>query len=328
MNYVEFINDINKEVLPIYIFYGNEKYLQDEAIKKLKNKLLNKNTEEMNYTIINDANDENIIDAFETLPFMSEHRLTIVRDDDILRKLSDNIIDKIIDRLQENNNKSCVVLIFDEKIDLRKKFFKAVNKIGDIVNFESIKYTEAINYVGYFVRRHGKSIKRQVAEYIVRNCGADLNTILNEVNKLVAYSDKNVISLNDANAIVSNNINESIFKMVKYIGTKNESMAIYSLNKIILSGENSIVILSMIIRQFRMILKAKYYLKKTNNTNDLLKLLKIPNFALKDIIEQCNYFSDIDILNAYNACVKCDKDLKSGHDGKIILESLLRKLCN
>ncbi|MDI3310474.1 MAG: DNA polymerase III subunit delta [Thermoanaerobacterium sp.] len=328
VNYKEFLEIINKGFLPAYVFYGEERFLIDEAIKKLKNKLIAEGTEIMNYSIIEDANDKNIIDSLETLPFMSEHRFVLIKDDDVLKKINDNTVDAMIKRIESGNTNNCIAFVFKDKIDTRKRMFKAIGKYGAIVNFEHLKFDEAVNYVGFFVRSYGKVIKKPVAEYIVKSVGVDLYTLLNEVKKIVSYSDGKEILIDDVKDVISSSTDENVFKLVNAIGLRQEKTAIYILNKMILNEENPIGILAMIARQFRILIKAKYLLMKKIDKKELQQSLGIPYFSINDIIQQSRCFKERDLLNAYKLCVKCDKELKSSYDGSLALESLIRKLCN
>lgn len=128
--------------------------------------------------------------------------------------------------------------------------------------------------------------------------------------------------------LISSNISESVFRLVNAIGLKQESTAIYVLNKMIANAENPIGILAMIGRQFRILLKAKYFLKQNLDRKELQLRLGIPYFSINDIIEQSKRFEEDDLIDAYELCVKCDRELKLSYDGNVVLESLIRKLCN
>ncbi|MDI6603585.1 MAG: DNA polymerase III subunit delta [Thermoanaerobacteraceae bacterium] len=327
MNYTDFINSLKSKILPVYVFYGEEKFLLDDAYKKLKNILLNGIADEMNCLMIEEANLDNIIDACETLPFMSQHKLVVVKDQDMFKRLDDRSIKKLIDYIGNKNNDNILLFMFGDTIDMRKKFFKTIEKYGIIVNFERVKYKEAVNYTGYFIRKYGKTIKKPLAEFIVKNCGTDLYRIFNEVNKIIAYSENDEVSEKDIKAVVCVDLHENIFNLVNSIGLKKEAEAIYLLNRMINNGESGIVILSMIIRQFRNILKVVYLMQKNIDKKEYAARLSIHSFAVKDILIQSKMFSFKELIAAYDKCLLCDKALKSGHDARLSLENLIRKLC-
>ncbi len=78
MDYKDFIKRIGTNKLrPVYLFTGDEEYLILDVIERLKKEYIEDNFEALNY--INIASKENsfdsILNACETLPFMSEKKL-------------------------------------------------------------------------------------------------------------------------------------------------------------------------------------------------------------------------------------------------------------
>ena len=89
MSYNKIINSIKKnEIKNVYLFYGEETYLIDDILKRLKGKLVDPNFEQFNFVLIEDkeVNYEKIIDACETLPFMAEKKLVYLNGLDIFKK--------------------------------------------------------------------------------------------------------------------------------------------------------------------------------------------------------------------------------------------------
>src|SRR5690606_4085939 len=86
--YKEIMDCIKKnEIKNLYLFYGEEIYLIDSVLEKLKARLVEPNFEQLNFTIIEakEASYEKIIDACETLPFMAEKKLVYVKGLDIFQ---------------------------------------------------------------------------------------------------------------------------------------------------------------------------------------------------------------------------------------------------
>ncbi|HAE91727.1 MAG TPA: DNA polymerase III subunit delta, partial [Tissierella sp.] len=83
MNYSEFMKSINKEsLLSVYLFVGAEEYLMNEAIESLKERYIDESLEALNYMIIDgkEMKFDNILNACETLPFMSSKKLVVIKD--------------------------------------------------------------------------------------------------------------------------------------------------------------------------------------------------------------------------------------------------------
>ena len=83
MTYQDFTVNINKGRLKtLYLFYGEEDYLIDHTLKLLKDKYIDNSFETLNYQILEgkDIQFEDIHNACETLPFMSDKKIVVVKD--------------------------------------------------------------------------------------------------------------------------------------------------------------------------------------------------------------------------------------------------------
>src|SRR5690606_34931327 len=82
MRFEDFIKDMREDkIKSVYLFYGEEDYLIDYSIKSLKEKYVNEGLETLNYIVLDGDNIEinHIYDACETLPFMSEKKVVIIK---------------------------------------------------------------------------------------------------------------------------------------------------------------------------------------------------------------------------------------------------------
>ena len=71
----------NGEIHEVYFFYGEEKLLQDRALKALEKQILPDGLEEFNKDVISgaDTSPKQIAELAMNLPFMAERRLLIVQ---------------------------------------------------------------------------------------------------------------------------------------------------------------------------------------------------------------------------------------------------------
>ena len=69
----------------VYLFYGPEAYIRKSAVAALKKKLLLPGFESMNCSVLNNPEAQQIIEHCETLPMLSDYRLTIVQDLSLLQ---------------------------------------------------------------------------------------------------------------------------------------------------------------------------------------------------------------------------------------------------
>ena len=135
------VNQLEKELKEgilssIYLLYGKETYLLENALKKIK-KLFGNLVDGLNYIKIDNTNLDNLIPELQTPSFGFEKKLIIVKDTDLLKKQSKKkaqiIIEKIekisnyitenIDNIREQN-----ILIFIEDDVDKNKLYKEIEK--------------------------------------------------------------------------------------------------------------------------------------------------------------------------------------------------------
>ena len=135
MTWKEFYAQIKTgDLQSVYLFSGPEEYLKREALGALAKSLLPPGLEQLNETALEGASALEIIDAAETLPFMCERRMVVVRDwAPLLGGKSRSEEDEAARMLEwlKNPPASCVlVFLMRGEPDGRKKLTTALKKYG------------------------------------------------------------------------------------------------------------------------------------------------------------------------------------------------------
>lgn len=336
MNYREFVESIKKgQIAPLYLFYGEERFLLLDAVKRLKARLLVPEFEDMNYIVIERENPEEYVEAIiencETLPFFSNYKIVVVKnEEEQLSKIGDKELKRLTDYFKNRvlgNTSLVVVVVSGEKIDSRKKLYKFMEKEVAVVEFKKLTPEEAVNYAGYFLKKHGKKAAKKDVESLVKNIGTDLYSIVNELEKVIAYSEGETLDLEEAREVLSVTLQQNVFHLVNAIGMKKEKEAYRALYALLSKGEVPLIILTMIARQIRLIAKLKSLEGKAFDKKSIASYLGIPFFAVDDIVRQSKLFTREDLYKAYKECLRCDIALKSGTEPSFALENLIKKLC-
>ena len=96
MNYKDIINDIkNRNIKNTYLFYGKEYYLIENAIKEIKSSL-NDGMIDFNLDVIDgrETTLDQLISSIETLPFMDDRKIVILKDFELLKGKKKNFSDE------------------------------------------------------------------------------------------------------------------------------------------------------------------------------------------------------------------------------------------
>ena len=344
MGYRDILLDIEKDNLKsVYLLFGSEMYLKDKIIVKVKDKYIDKSFETLNYVNIDgkNASHDDIINACETLPFMSEKKIVIVEELPLFKanskESSSNKEDVISDYVINVSESTCLIFIVkEEKVDNRKKVIKNIKKVGRVIELERLKNEELDKWVIEEFKKHKKKINRNIVSYFLsglsyldRNTDKTLYDLENETNKVANYlGDREEVTKTDIDFTKPKSLENDIFKLIDYTSQKNTSMAIEMFNEMILSGEATQLVMHMIIRQMRLLLTSKLLNEKGYSMKVIGQKINVyHNFIIQKLLTQGRGFTEEELITGLKKCRDTDRDIKTGKiDAKLGMEMLIVEL--
>ena len=88
--------------------------------------------------------------------------------------------------------------------------------------------------------------------------------------------------------------------------------------------ESPLMVLSMIIRQFRMILQCKMLLEQGKLQNQIAQKMELRDFMVKQYIQQSKYFNAKQLREALEFCLQTDINIKTGKwESELAIELLI-----
>lgn len=297
----------------IYLIFGEEYYLKNIYEKKIIDSIVPKSVKMMNFDILEGKTVEvsRIKEICDTLPFMNEHRAVLIRNSQLFVEGRKAETEKITEYIKEIP-KTTILLFFEEKVDKRLKLFKEVKKFGDIFEFNNLNEKELCQWILKKFYENNKKISDATAIYLIRNIGDSMELLSNEINKLISYKEFEEITKQDIDEICTKSIESKIFDLVGAIGNKNIEKAMNVYKGLIFNKVSPFMILSMIARQFRIILQVKYLNKQGKSINNIAKELGLRDFVVKEALLQSNNFTNKVLLEAINECLEIDNKSKTG----------------
>ncbi|EOC99286.1 DNA polymerase III subunit delta [Caldisalinibacter kiritimatiensis] len=339
MSYKELLNDIKKDKLKkVYICFGKEIYLKNWAVSEIKNKYVDKSFETLNFVHLDgkETKVDDIINACETLPFMSSKKIVVVEDPLFLinsKAVSKQDEKQLVNYMNNLNDTTCLIFIVnDEKIDKRKKIFKQIKSIGAVIEFDRVKGDELNKWIAKTFKKNNKKISKNNINYFIHNSGyidsssdKTLYDLENEIVKICNYiGDRIEVNREDIDSILVKTLQNNIFKLVDCIGQKNTEDALSIFNEMILANEPVQLIFYMIARQFRLLLMAKLLEKKGYSVPNIAKKINTPNFVAKKVLTQSRNFSYKRLEEGLKKCLEIDENIKKGNiDSKLAIEILI-----
>lgn len=305
-----------------YLIYGVDKYLIDKEIDKIikKNKIDNNSI--IKYSLNEDSID-NILEDANTFNLFSDTKLIIVNDANIFASSNDILTDKIINYLNNYNNKSYLVFtLLSDKIDNRKKITKVMSDKGNIINLN--KKEVDTNYIISYLKENGYQINMSDARMILNKVGNNLFSINNELDKLMLFKlEDKVIDKNSIDLLINENIDSSLFALVDSITNKDKNKMLKLYHECLLESD-PIMIINMLANKYILLYQVKRLISDGYSDDKIAKELEVHPYPVKLARNMCYSYSVKEILDIILKLANLDKDIKLGNvNGEVGLEFLL-----
>ena len=300
-----------------YLFEGAEEYIKQQALKNLCARLLPEGLEQMNLTDLTDPAPDALIAAAETLPFLAEKRVVVVRECALLtagRKAEDEdraaALSDYIPRIPPT---ACVVFYVKGKADGRKKLYTLLKKQNAIVDFSPMNDAECADWCVRALRRMGKRLSGENAARLVFTVGRDAALLRQEMDKLCAYlGEREEIAAEDIDQICTRSTECTVFQMVDAQVAGNNDTAFALLGDMLRSGEDRVGILAMLLRQYRILYHMRCLMDERTPQASQAQLLGIPPFAVGRTQQQARRFDKARLRAAYDFLLDYEYRLKQG----------------
>jgi len=192
--------------MAVYLFWGQEEYLIEKEIKKLKNGLLDASFAAMGYKTFDNPPFSALLDALQGAPLMFGNTLSVINIDKYLTGTGISLDDKqleSIDYALKNLNSSLNIIFVckiardeNKKPDSRKKLYKIISKYSDVREFAQYRnYDKTLPAVIIsMAKEKDLTVSAGAASCIIEQLGTNLTLINSELEKLktAVYPEKTV----------------------------------------------------------------------------------------------------------------------------------------
>jgi len=315
-----------------YVFCGSDEQSIKETIKTIIDKNISKDFLDFNYVQLDGSTvDMNtIVNACETLPFMSDKKVIIIYRANFLKdkmdKGSEKLSKEVIDYIK-TLPKECILImyyIFENDREKESYKLKKINNTACVVKFLKLKGAMLQKKVEEIFRKKGKGIAKTELSLFCSNVENNMDIIENEVEKLYCYTYGREITAKDITELTSLKSDNDIFNLVDYISEKKPQKSIDILNELVFKGESITTILRMIQRQFKLIFDIKLEAERGKRKEELAKELRLHPYICEKMMVQSKKFTIDQLKNSMELCLNTEKLLKSSTvNSKMEMELLI-----
>ena len=302
--------NIATELKPLYLLYGEEQYLIDTCVNKIKKKF-GERVLGINYILIDETNIDSLISDIEMPAFGYDKKLIIVKDSGLFKKdgrkkSGSPIQDKVADYIKNNMDiiEESVILVFVETNADKNVVFEQVEKQGIVCNIEELKPIQLVKKLKQICNLYKVNVDELTLNYLVETIDA--------VNKL---SIKQIESI--------------IFDLTDNLAIRKIDKALEILDGLIYQKEPIQRILVVLYGHFKKIYLCAIAVKLNKDVVNSLNLKPNQTFLVTKYKKQASHFKLSELRNILDELVELDYNFKNGKiDVDVGLRSILCRYCS
>ena len=307
----------------LFFYYGEDSFRAREKALAIAAKFKEKidpSGQNISHLDGENMSSEDFWQAVSASGFLSSKKLVIIKNIFDNKKLKDwqddllNFLKKQKNDLEENY----LIFLQSGKPDKRGKLYKTLEKIEYAQEFKLLSPLELKKWIKNRLEKQNKKISEDALSLLIVFVGSDLWQMSQELDKLANYTDKEIKS-EDIKNLVQAKIDDNIFSLIDALGNKDKALALKLLEEKLDFGASPQYILSMIVRQFRLLLKTKELSGQIKYAGALMQVLKIPQFAASKALSQSQLYQKEDLKKIYKNLLELDEKFKSSQGQEKIL---------
>ena len=263
---------IEKVGLDFYLVYGDNEGQKKEVLEDILNNFngLRKKYDEKEFL----ESKNEILSSLLNKSFFENNKAFI-----IFRSTDKSL--GFIEEMLEKKITDTKIILLSERLDKKSKirnFFEKSKSTGCIPVYPDDNNTLSKIATSRF-KENQISISRECIDMIVQKSSGDRNNLKNEIDKIIAYLDKNkIIKIDEIYKIVNLSENYSVSELVDNCLSKNLNRTIKILNENNYSTEDCILIIRTLISKSKRLSKILKDYEKNKNLEQVISTHKPPIF--------------------------------------------------
>jgi DNA polymerase III subunit delta len=342
-----------------WVLHGEEEFLRSEFLAKLKSELGDPSMADLNTMVLDGrrVTQSEIIYAADSIPFLTGKRLVLV--EGLLSRLSadkkpgkskkgpenaasgatqaSSFLDELIAYLGRVPETTILVLVESQPLPSNHPLRSLSNELsakGKVQEFRPLfAEKDGAARLNKWIRERaaskGLEIFAEVVQALAKSIGYDLRLMDQELEKLSAYAAGNKkLTAADVRQLVPYVREADIFEMVDAFGRRDVQQATRLLHQMLDEGNAPLYLLSMIVRQFRIMIQVKELRSLGFDLTGMARELKLHEFAVKKGLAQAQNFSSDQLLDMYYTLAELDAAIKTGKVQDVLaLDLFIAELC-
>lgn len=266
---------------------------------------------------------DEVVAAANTLPFVSQRRLVIVRG---VEAMPVEEHPPLVEYVASPAGHACLVLVGG--LARNTRLYKALQAAGAVAEYAAPKRHALGAWVAKTVAEKGKRIDSDAADAVVAAVGGDLRALDAELDKLVAYvGEREAIVLDDVESIVTSGA-PPLWAFPDALAGREASRCLSVMHGLLLSGEHPLALHAAALRRMRQLMAAKSLLERGEGISVLARELGVQEWQARRLAQDAGKFSESELVDALRGAAEVEARMKTSRgDAGLVLERWVLKVC-
>ncbi len=311
---------LNQNDEQVYLFTGSSEIFIKNRMNRIIQGYDPKETTVIRYDMETTSLSTVLTDIL-TIPFLEKQKIIILRRPRFLKTIHQDEKNAVKDFIKYLKDPvETTILLIDAtnmNISNTNEIYKVLKNTAFIVNYDN---TEEIEIKGWIIRTlaiNNIEITDDALTLFLEYLNNDQIRMEHEIDKLISYgSVDGIITKQDIQTLVSQDINKEIYSLIKEI-IKKDSMRVNEIyTKIANNTKDVMGIISLISSTFRDLLTTAKLLKKGYSQNDIAKFYGVSTGRAYYLVKDAKSFKLEDLEENVNKLAELDFKIKSGQIDK------------
>lgn len=335
----EYRKEIGKTAGKAYLFYGEEDYLKQHAIRLTRERVCPDPTFAVFNDIVIDAVDysaDALLNAMTPPPMMSDGRLILLRGLD-LTSMKPAEVDALVETLallREYDANTVLIYVAAGLIDAGyakrpSALLKKLSEVAVPVHFEASTPARLAAWGAKHFAHYGAEAAPEVCTMLVSLVGRDMYRLAAEIEKVAYYvlaNGRKRVEENDVLTVAIPAFENEAFALSNAIIARDHAAALAALSVLKFERAEPTVVMGEISRTICDMYAAKLMLESGKGKSDICTLLKLHDYKAGLVIRSVSATDKAHLARTIELCAEADRQLKRATGDYAAIEKLICSL--
>src|SRR5262245_3715886 len=309
---------------PLYLFHGDEPYLIDQAIARLRERV-GKATAIRSFYAGEDSLDA-LFDAWGTPSLFATDTLVVLKGAEFLKAAER---ERLVKETEFRNATQPLVVCAHGRVDMRQTFFALCAKKGFVAEFRPPFPNQVIEWAQHFARERQVRLSEDAALLLAELIGPDLLALSAEIDKLIAFIfPRTDIDAKAITKCAGDTYRHPVFDLADALGRRDRQKALGLLHRVLADEREALPVLHALVGHFRRLWLVKEMAGSGSPEEEIAQTVGLHGQRLRLLLGQSRLYTVADLRQFWHRVTALDQALKSSRAAPLaLLETLVLEAC-